>query len=547
MSWEDTRVVRLPSVSLARQLLLLQLAVAALVIAVGVALAYVDARRDSLVLARAQVLSVAEAVAQQPTVQNALTAPDPAPLLQPLAESVQRATGVDFVVVMSPDRIRYSHPDLEMLGGTFQGNLGTARTGEPFLERFTGTLGPSVRAVVRVPDEDPLLGYVAVGITETRIADTLFDQLPALLGVTVLALALAAAGSALVSGRLHRLTHGLGPAEMTRMYEHHDAVLHAVREGLLVLDRDRRIVLINDEGGRLLGVAGAPHAVEGLGVRELGLPDALSNVLADGRSAVDELHLAPAAVVVVNQATASRSGRVLGTVTTLRDQSALQALSNELSSVRGFAEALRAQAHESANRLHTVVTMIELGHADDAVEFATAELASAQELTDRILAAVEEPVLAALLLGKAAEAHERGVELVVSDETALRAGPVPAIDLVTIVGNLVDNAVDAVLAADPPRQVSVLVRSDQHELVVRVRDTGTGIPDEQIADVFRRGWSSKSSGDLHGRGLGLALVRATVDRHGGSIEVRRGDSDTAAPPAGAVLTVRLPLPAATPA
>ena len=201
-----------------------------------------------------------------------------------------------------------------------------------------------------------------------------------------------------------------------------------MREGLLVLDRDRRVVLINDEGVRLLGVDRTPNSIEGRGVRELELPDALADVLADGRSAVDELHSAPAAVVVVNQATTSLSGRVLGTVTTLRDQSAVQALSNELASVRGFADALRAQAHESANRLHTVVTMIELGHADGAVEFATAELASAQELTDRILDAVEEPVLAALLLGKAAEANERGVELVVSDETALRMGPVPAID-----------------------------------------------------------------------------------------------------------------------
>ena len=203
--------------SLARQLLVQQLVVAGLVIATGLALAYADARRDSLDLARAQVLSVAESLAQEPTVRTSLAAPQPARALQPLAESVRRATDVDFVVVMGPDRTRYSHPDPSRVGGTFRGNLGTARSGEPFTERFTGTLGPSVRAVVPVPGAQGPLGYVAVGITERRIADTLVAQLPALVAVTVLAVALAAAGSAVVSRRLHRVTHGLGPAEMTRM------------------------------------------------------------------------------------------------------------------------------------------------------------------------------------------------------------------------------------------------------------------------------------------------------------------------------------------
>lgn len=483
-------------------------------------MAYLDARRDSVALARAQVSALSEALAREPTVVEALRSAEPSSRLQPLAESVRRATEVDFVVVMDADRTRFSHPDPDRIGGTYLGNVGPAIEGEPYVERFTGTLGPSVRAVAAVsPDAGPPLGYVAVGVTERRIGEQLQGELPVLAAVAVLALLLAASGAVLVSRRLQRLTGGVGPAEMTRMFEHHDAVLRAVRGGLVVLDDRRRVVLANHAALHLLGLEPDRERVEGAAVTELGLPATLASLLSDGRSAADELHLTRTAVVVANQTPVSRGGRRLGTVTTLRDQSELQAVTSELDSVRGFADALRAQAHESANRLHTVVTMIELGHAEKAVDYATAEMASAQALAERVLSAVDDPVVAALLLGKAAQAHERGVEFLVDDGTSLTASPVPAADLVTILGNLVDNAVEPVLAADPPRRVEVLLRCDDHQLLARVADSGPGIPAERLDDAFRRGWSTNPGQPLHGRGLGLALVAAAVERHGGSIEV----------------------------
>ena len=140
----------------------------------------------------------------------------------------------------------------------------------------------------------------------------------------------------------------------------------------------------------------------------MGLPTALGRALAEGQDRSDEMHLANDRVLVVNQATARWKGSVLGTVVTLRDRTDLQALTGELDSVRGLAESLRSQAHEASNRMHTVISLIELGRTEEALEFATAELALAQELTDRVVEAVHEPVLAALLLGKAAQAHERG-------------------------------------------------------------------------------------------------------------------------------------------
>ncbi len=226
---------------------------------------------------------------------------------------------------------------------------------------------------------------------------------------------------------------------------------------------------------------------------------------------------------------------------TLRDHTDLQALTGELDSVRGFAESLRAQTHEAANQLHTVVSLIELGRPEEAVKFATAELEIAQRLTDQVVEAVAEPVLAALLLGKAAQAKERGVDLVITPDTRINDSGIPerlgSRDLVTILGNLIDNAVDAAVEASEMPRVTVTVRADGGALVIRVADTGRGVDVRAVHDIFRRGWSTKPQDRPYGRGLGLALVEQTAARHGGRVEV---DGD-----AGAVFTVTLPLQEAT--
>jgi sensor histidine kinase regulating citrate/malate metabolism len=314
-------------------------------------------------------------------------------------------------------------------------------------------------------------------------------------------------------------------------------VLHAVREGLLLLDRDGRLRLINDEGRRLLQV---PDSAIGRSVRELALPpDVLSALMEDGER-VDDVRLSDDRVLVVSRMPARWRGRELGSVVTLRDHTDLLALTGELDSVRGFAESLRSQAHEAANRLHTVISLIELGHTEKALAFATAELREAQSLTDRLIGAVHEPVLAALLLGKAAEANERGVDLVLAEDLEIPEAGISGRDLVTIVGNLLDNAIDAAVSGSGPRSVTFEARPEPGSgLLLRVTDSGPGIAPADIAHVFDRGWSTKPGRSGAGRGLGLALVRQSVDRHGGTITIEEGNG-------GAAFVVHLPVPPSTP-
>ncbi|MFD7129904.1 ATP-binding protein [Streptomyces sp. NPDC059894] len=527
--------------SLAGQLFAMQAVLIAVVVAGCALFTYVSDRSQAEEAASRQATAVARSVADAPSVREAIGTADPTAELQPYATRIMHDTEVDFVTIMSPDGIRWTHPDTDEIGRRFRGNTARALKGETFTETYTGTLGPSVRAVTPVRDDDDrIVGLVSAGIKVEAISRRVSDQVTALFGVAAGALVLGAVGTYVINARLRRHTHGMNAAELSRMHDYHQAALHAVREGLLMLDGQYRVALINDGGRELLGLRGE---VVGRSVADLGLPAPLTGALLASGPRVDEVHLTADRVLVVNTSPVS-GGERRGTVVTLRDVTELQSLMGELDSERGFTQALRSQAHEAANRLHTVVSLIELGRADEAADFATAELELAQALTDQVVSAVSEPVLAALLLGKTAQANERGVELVVSRESGLDDGllprSLPARDLVTILGNLIDNAVDAARGRAPAR-VTVTASTEGRagpggsgELVLRVADTGAGVDPAHASQVFERGFSTKPAGP-GGRGLGLALVRQAVHRHEGTLSVAEADGG------GAEFTVRLPL------
>lgn len=531
--------------SVARQLFALQAIVLVLVLAAVAAATYVRLEVANREATGAEMLGIAHTLAVEPDVLAALSDPEPTRVLQPLAERVRAETATDFIVVMSVAGIRYSHPDPTQIGQTFRGTIEPSTRGASISETYTGTLGPSVRAVVPVRDGGGrIVALVSVGRTVTAVARDFAELVTPLLIAAVIGLLLAGGGSWLVSRWLRRITQDLGPRELSRMYEYYDAVLHAVREGMLLLDRAGRVQLVNDEARRLLGL-GADADVIGRPVDGIGLPDTLGAALATGGARTDEIHLTADRIVVVNQAPASLGKRRLGTVVTLRDHTELRALVSELQTIRGFADSLNAQAHEAANQLHTVIALIELGRADEALEYASTELEVAQHLTDVVLGAIAVPELAALVVGKAAEAAERGVELRLDPDTSIPVGVADPRDLVTIVGNLLDNAIDATVDAPAPRLVRLGATRDGDELVLHVADSGPGLDVEAAERAFTRGWSTKPLDGRMGRGLGLALVRQAAHRYGGSVGV--GVDAMAGGTPGAVFTVRLPVHQKVPA
>ena len=498
--------------SLAGQAIALQILVIAVVVLAGSALALVDARNDGDAAARQQVLGIATALADSPSTAAAIQSGRATETLQPVTEAVRKNTDIAFITIMAPDRTRFTHTDPTQIGGKYIGTIEPALRGETFTEVYTGTLGPSIRAVAPVRDgTGRIVGLVSAGILQQSLADRWRSQVPTIVAVSLGALAIALVGVWAIRRRLLRQTHGLRPDELRVMYEHHDAILHSVSEGLIVLDRNG-VALANDEARRLLALPPGP-------VNRSDLPEFLRTYNPGAR---DEVHVTQDRVLVVNRSPVTDK-RTRDTrpseVVTIRDRTELQGALGELSSLKVLTDTLRSQAHEAANKLHTIVTMVEMGRADEAVTFATNELELSQQLVDRLSSAVGEPALVALLLGKTAQADERGIELTVTEETHMPSNAddlaLSGQEMVTVLGNLIDNAMDACDREDP--WVEVTVSQEDGTLLIRVADSGPGMDARTFEKAMQRGYSTKSGTDTEAHGLGLALVAQVVKRHNGTL------------------------------
>ncbi|HWU23024.1 MAG TPA: sensor histidine kinase, partial [Nocardioides sp.] len=500
-------------------MLVLQVVVVLLLGAAATTLAAYDARHDARADATHEVTGVATTFAASPDLVAAVQDRRPSRVVQPLAEAVRHASGVDFVTVMSMSRIRYSHPNPAEIGKRFIGDVGDAPQGHVFTEEYAGTLGPSVRAVAPIRDrQGRVVAMVAVGITVSAIDRRVAHTLAVILAAAAAVLLLGLLGTWLVSRRVRRQTHGLGAQELGRMYEFYSAVLGAMREGLVLLDDGGRVQLTNDEACRLLDL---PEDVVGRRFDDLGLAPGLVSTVLGTTASSDHLYAAGERLVLVSSSPATWEGHEVGAIVTLRDQTELRAATGELELVRGLTDSLHALNHEAANRLHTVVSLIELGRPADALDFATAELALSQSLTERLVAAAGDPALTALLVGKSAEAAERGIELTIEGELPELEG-IAGRDLVTVVGNLVDNAFEAV-ASSSQRRVRVRFSAAFEAgdgAVIEVDDSGPGLSPEQAEHALTRGWSTKAEA---GHGLGLALVAGVARSHGGAVTIERGD------------------------
>ncbi|MFJ6722043.1 ATP-binding protein [Streptomyces sp. NPDC091259] len=498
------------------QILLTQLAIAAgvAILATGLFLAPLGAQLDDQAMRRA--LAIAQSAAADPALAADLlrSAPTPDGPVQVAAERIRRATGAEYVVVVDPNGIRHSHPSPDRIGRPVSTDPGDALAGRDVMEIDEGTLGRSARGKVPLVAADgEIVGAVSVGIAYDSVRARLLGAIPGLLAYAGGALAAGALAAYLLSRRIQRQTRDLAFSDISALLAEREAMLHSIREGVIALDRAGRVRLVNDEAARLLGLS--PHSVDALAGRAL--DDVLgagrtTDVLAGRVTGRDLLTVQGARVLVANRMVTEDGGAVA----TLRDRTELEHLARELDSTQGLIEALRAQDHEHANRLHTLLGLLELGLHDEAAEFVTEVAGVHRSTAEQVTERVRDPLLAALLVGKGAVAAERGVSLRLADRTLLPDRLVDPGDLVTITGNLVDNALDAAAGSAAP-WVEVELRAEGRSAVLHVRDSGPGIPAGRGEEIFTEGWSTKQPSALRERGLGLALVRRLAERQGGAV------------------------------
>ena len=395
-------------------------------------------------------------------------------------------------------------------------------------EQGTGAalaMAPIINVSTRETD-----GVVAVARQYPSVLDNLAAAMPNLLTYLGIASLLGVLGSLLLARRVKRQTLGLEPREITGLVEQREALLHGIKEGLLAIDLDRRITMVNDEAAHLLGI---PQTSTGRLVSEVDEAGRLAGIFEGTDEVTDRVVPFQGRLVTVNRMPVFSHGRHIGWVATLRDRTEMLELQRELDLTRNTTDTLRAQAHEFSNRMHVVSGLIELGEYDDVRAYVQQIAADQTELSSSVTSHVDDPAVAALLIAKSSQATERGVDLIIQPASRLpRLDERLATDVNTVLGNLVDNALDAA-AGTADAFVAVEIVESEGVVRVTVRDSGPGVRLGIGERVFARGYSTKGTGPGHERGIGLALVRLVCRKRGGEVTVRNDG--------GAVFVATLPV------
>lgn len=535
-------------VRLATQVLLLQLAVVLLTLGVAFALLGVVSQRRLMAEYGDRCLSLARAIASAPLIRTDVARynadmPSPAELtdtyLQRIATQTQDGTGVLFVVITNDRGIRLTHPNAAELGKPVSTDPSEALSGREQIAEETGTLGPSIRAKVPVfaPDSNQVVGAVSVGMSTVSVYNVMRGDLRAATLTGGPALLLAVALSVLLAHRWRRQTLDLQPDEMTELVRNQEAVLHGIGEGVLATDTEGNTTFVNDEACRLLEIGPAA----GRPADQIGLTPRVLEVL---RAADPTPTLAAVGdrVLVVSARPVAREGRELGTVLVARDRTDVELLTRQLDAVTMMSTVLRAQRHEFANRLHLLNGLLHSGRADEAELYVT-ELLGAGPLGAALpgLGAVSDPFLQAFLAAKAAAAREAGATLRLGENTWAPGRCTLPVEVTTVLGNLIDNGIDAVREGDDEcKLVEVELLQDHSTLHITAADSGRGVAADFVDEVFREGASTKPASDLPGgRGIGLTLSRQLARDLGGDIRLASASSP-GAELCGAEFIARLP-------
>ncbi|KMS70968.1 ATPase [Streptomyces viridochromogenes] len=534
-------------------MLVWQLAIVVIVLAAVAAVSLAQSKATFDRVEGRRVTALAEEMAGNPLVRTQLVRPAPAEMLAPLLQSTLTRSGVTSATV--------SDADGEIVASTNPTLVGTRMPSDgPQVADGRGWSGElPVNGVTELVAQAPVLraetdqarrlkagehlGTVMIGRASPSVGQRLVGASSYLLVYLGVASVLGVAGSWLLARRIKRQTFGMEPREIAGLAEHREAMLFGIAEGVVALDPQQRLTLVNAVGRGLLDL---PENCVGMSLADLGIEGRLYDVLAgtapEGESGDlarrDEVVVRRGRVLVMNRMDVAKDGRRLGSVTTLRDRTELAQLERELGSFRSTTELLRAQAHEFSNQLHTISGLIQIGEHDEVVRYVRALRKHRESLDLNLTSRVRDRAVAALLMAKSALAAERKVLLKISERTALdRLEPTDSADVATVLGNLVDNAVDAATSGtgagdgDHEAWVEVELRQDASSVEIVVRDSGPGVAPELAQEVFSHGFTTKAAqgGD---RGIGLALTRLVCKRRGGEVSVANTR-------AGAMFTARM--------
>lgn len=460
-----------------------------------------------------KAMDIAKTISHAQPVIDALTSRGSVEDIQTFTKAVQDDTDVEYIVVMNNERIRLSHPVTERIGQYFVGgDEDRAFQGEQYTSMAHGTLGESMRAFVPIWSDNQLVGVVAVGILMDNIRSTVFQSVKtSFIGIGI-GLLIGLLGAVLLARKVKRTLFGLEPNEIAQQLREREAMLEAVRDGVIAINDRAEIVLANQAAVTLFRNAGLGENPIGKPIQSY-LPSLpLQQVLENKEPLYDQEQKLNGLDVVVNQVPVVANDDLVGALATFRDKSELTSLVEQLSGARVYAETLRHQTHEFMNKLHVIMAMVHTKSYDDLKEY-TAFLSNAyQKEAGAVSRLVKDPVIAGYLMSKLSESRESGIQIELEGDSPLP--PLEKVEhmdkMIMVLGNLFDNACEAV-SNRVNGQVHMTINYDNARLHFSIRDNGPGICVDNIEEIFEKGQSSKGEG----RGYGLYLAKTALDHLGG--------------------------------
>jgi CitB family two-component system sensor histidine kinase MalK len=462
-----------------------------------------------------KVILLSRIVAETEVVREGLTGRRSVAQVQELAERIRTESGVDYVVVMDMNGLRLSHPNPSMLGAHFAGgDDADVYRGRSYLSVATGTLGVSVRAFTPVRDGDRQVGAVAVGLLQSGVDRAIVSVQKRIAFGGLIGFTAGILGALYLAGRIKRILMGMEPQEISTLLQQRDAMLHSVREGIIGVDSNLVVTVVNEEALRLFARAGSHGELLGRNVEEVLPSSRLRSVVVSGQAEYDQEGELLGLKILTNRVPILVDGRITGAVATFRDKTEVNRLAEQLTGVRFYAEALRAQTHEFMNKLHVILGLVRMEEYEKLKSYITGIAGRLDDEVGFVVQRVKDPVVAGFLLARFASAREQNILMQLDADASLPLCPDDAVshDLVTILGNLLENAVEAIGAGEI-REIHVSLRPEESQLHLSVSDSGPGIPGEVLDKAFALGFSTKGE---H-RGFGLWQAAHTVAARGGRL------------------------------
>ncbi|MGG3466089.1 DcuS/MalK family sensor histidine kinase [Neobacillus pocheonensis] len=465
-----------------------------------------------------KAMNIARMTAHSPLVIEALEQKRSEGDIQGYTNDMAKATNVEFIVVLDMKGIRKSHPNPDKIGERFVGgDEGPVLQGHEHISTAKGTLGYSLRAFTPIfASNGKQIGAVAVGISLDKVKQDVKNSKKVILLAVIFGVLIGVIGAVFLARKIKKSMFGLEPFEIGTLLEERSAMLQSTKEGILAVDQDARITLINNEALRLFEEAGIKDNPAGRLADEYIPQLHIKNVLETGEPRLNEEIDLSGITLLTNQLPIRLGNEMVGAITTFRNKTEINKLAKELTGVTLYAEALRAQSHEFLNKLHVILGLVHLKRYEKLAEYIDQISDHLQNEVGYLISKIKDPALAGFILGKMSYAREMGAELTFTGEGVLPEPASPEIThkLITIIGNLIDNSLEA-FTDQEHKQVSVHVDYYDHEIFIEVADNGPGIDEELAEKIFLKGVSTKGND----RGIGLFLMKQSIEKLQGNLEV----------------------------